>query len=364
MSVRAIDRVWRSQIKEEGELLVALALADWADDNGVCYPNQKQIAKKARQSKRNVQYVIAKLGEKKLLEWIPGKGRGNTNVYRLMFENMHSDDEVMGETTAHNKAKKRADISSFEDIKGEEAAPINTEEKVQSETEKAQPATIKGAKAPHARGKPSLTVNSLSNKRRKHSRTQNAGAREDVPELEYLKDIKIPLSEKERQRFGDDIEKLWSAIPRGDLERLYRATFGKKMNGSRPPSGFEVTFLHRLSETYPWEWLVPTLIVASGGAGNIDSAHRYAETWTARLSPDGEPGGESPITGGGARASPLPDPPLDSFSMEFMEQEMETFSLEESHFIKHETNRGDRWTLSKAGKKVKRKNQSEMIPGQ
>lgn len=89
--------VWKhSTAATPAELLVLLALADWADEYGYCYPSQPAIASKARVSERQVQRVICKFTEVGELERqlgghavsAPGHRPGRTglqhrNLYRL-----------------------------------------------------------------------------------------------------------------------------------------------------------------------------------------------------------------------------------------------------------------------------------------
>lgn len=53
--------VWESAPYTEGTLLVLLALADWASDDGICWPKIKTLADKARLSERGAQNSIKRL---------------------------------------------------------------------------------------------------------------------------------------------------------------------------------------------------------------------------------------------------------------------------------------------------------------
>lgn len=69
MSIKLIGQVWNLDLKNEGEYLVLLALADYANDEGThCYPSQRRIAWKAGMSVRGVQAVLARLIQKGLVE--------------------------------------------------------------------------------------------------------------------------------------------------------------------------------------------------------------------------------------------------------------------------------------------------------
>lgn len=131
MSIRVMDAIWKSEIKfEPSHLLVMLALADWCNDSGECYPAVESIAKKSRMSERNARYILKKLASDGYITITENRGRNNTNVYTLNLQSLH----------------------------------INLE-KVQVETEKVQSETIKPAItiAPE----PSLTVNKPSLPRQK-----------------------------------------------------------------------------------------------------------------------------------------------------------------------------------------------------
>ena len=61
MSVAAITAVWSAEQLSGSALLVALALADWADDSGRCYPSTSSVARKARLSRSQAQRVLKSL---------------------------------------------------------------------------------------------------------------------------------------------------------------------------------------------------------------------------------------------------------------------------------------------------------------
>src|SRR5437867_10894100 len=62
MSVKYMSQVWLDPcIHEKNELIVLLALADWADDDGCCWPGIAKLASKTRLSERGLQYILERL---------------------------------------------------------------------------------------------------------------------------------------------------------------------------------------------------------------------------------------------------------------------------------------------------------------
>lgn len=76
--------VWDHGPDDQGELLVLLALADHADDAGLCWPSMASIASKARMSERNARRVVRKLQDAGILTVEPQRGRSQTNTYRIV----------------------------------------------------------------------------------------------------------------------------------------------------------------------------------------------------------------------------------------------------------------------------------------
>lgn len=67
--------------------IVLLALADYADPDGVCFPGQKAIAKKCSMAERTVREKVAKLVEMGYIERRQRRGEGGyrtTDEYRLL----------------------------------------------------------------------------------------------------------------------------------------------------------------------------------------------------------------------------------------------------------------------------------------
>lgn len=84
MSIRTMDRVWKNSIQSGGKLLLLLAIADFANDDGMAYPGIDTLAEKTRQSRRTVQRQLSELEDESELAIEPGTGRSNTNTYWVL----------------------------------------------------------------------------------------------------------------------------------------------------------------------------------------------------------------------------------------------------------------------------------------
>src|SRR5262252_7054276 len=77
--------VWDDlRTQAHSELLVLLALADWANDDGYCWPTISALAVKSRLSERAVQQILGRLSATGRIERISGGGRGHANEYRVV----------------------------------------------------------------------------------------------------------------------------------------------------------------------------------------------------------------------------------------------------------------------------------------
>jgi hypothetical protein len=76
--------VWANSPYRGEALLLHLALADFANDEGMCFPSQKTLARKARCSENYVRVAVKRMVKDGLLEiTAPANGRGNANTYQL-----------------------------------------------------------------------------------------------------------------------------------------------------------------------------------------------------------------------------------------------------------------------------------------
>jgi len=115
MSIRAIDWVFKQDVKPASLKLALLALADNASDTGLAYPSTETIARKTSVSRRSVVEALDLLAEK---GWIDDTGKrvGATRqikVYRLKWANEQPK-------SANTAPLNSAETASLDDGKGAE----------------------------------------------------------------------------------------------------------------------------------------------------------------------------------------------------------------------------------------------------
>lgn len=81
MSIRVMTDVWDNGPEDRSELLVLLALADFADDHGRCWPSVETIGRKARMGERGVQKVLRRLEDAGWITTQVNGGRSGVNFY-------------------------------------------------------------------------------------------------------------------------------------------------------------------------------------------------------------------------------------------------------------------------------------------
>lgn len=84
MSVRTMARVWADSTQAGSHLLMLLAIADFADDDGNAYPAVATLATKCRMKPRNANVILAGLRSSGELEVLENEGPRGTNKYRIV----------------------------------------------------------------------------------------------------------------------------------------------------------------------------------------------------------------------------------------------------------------------------------------
>jgi DNA-binding MarR family transcriptional regulator len=93
MSVKVMARVWAHSQRKDGELLVMLALADFANDAGESWPSLKVLAQKARLTTRQVCKVLDKLeAEGELRRERSTGGRNRRSHYFINLDGLENSE--------------------------------------------------------------------------------------------------------------------------------------------------------------------------------------------------------------------------------------------------------------------------------
>lgn len=83
MSIKIMNEVWETSEHTGGNLLVLLALADFADADAECWPSVSTLARKSRLTDRHVRRILLELEESGELQRVLNGGRNGSNKYRL-----------------------------------------------------------------------------------------------------------------------------------------------------------------------------------------------------------------------------------------------------------------------------------------
>jgi hypothetical protein len=89
MSIRVQALIWEHAPYHGNTLLAFLALGDWSDDKGHCWPKMETLARKSRQSERGAQYAIQALCRDGFLSVEVNPGKGRQNDFRINLQKLH-----------------------------------------------------------------------------------------------------------------------------------------------------------------------------------------------------------------------------------------------------------------------------------
>src|SRR5690606_38380458 len=141
MSVKVMTAVFERYPVGGGEMILALALADHADDDGTkVFPSIEHLMVKTRQSRRTVQYQLRRMEESGWLILVKNGhgGRGQSREYRISLEWIKG-----GELPGQENGAEIAPIS--EEKNGADFAPIIPAEKGATHDIKGATEDAKGA---------------------------------------------------------------------------------------------------------------------------------------------------------------------------------------------------------------------------
>lgn len=93
MSIKLMNCVWTLPDLNPFQKLVLVALADRANDDGVCWPSIETLAKKTSMTGRGVQKVIRSIEDLGLLERQESTGRSNKYLLKIPLNGVHPQED-------------------------------------------------------------------------------------------------------------------------------------------------------------------------------------------------------------------------------------------------------------------------------
>lgn len=239
MSIRLMTKVWERQDLSSGQKLVLLAFADWANDEGYCWPSINQIAIKSSMTDRSVQRILRQLEDVGFIRREIVVGRGNRYWVMLPETECHprqivtppptqshpTPDTVSPNTSKTHQLTTNSNIPAkpegvsdevwkdFIDLRKAKRAPLNATALKAIEREAAKAGwTLNDAIAESvARGWQSFKADWVKEKSKANGKTDSMGRTERAA-LQALRDLGItPQSTSGTQSEGDGM-----STPRGN----------------------------------------------------------------------------------------------------------------------------------------------------
>ena len=137
MSIRIMSQVWNMEIDDSTAKLTLMALADFSDDEGYCYPSYEVLAKKISKSKRTAIRAVEKLAELGFLQKEKRElndGTSRTNLYKIVSENervtqtppmMTNEKEAVTSMTSHSDTDDTRVVTNVSLHSDKDVTPIN-----------------------------------------------------------------------------------------------------------------------------------------------------------------------------------------------------------------------------------------------
>lgn len=132
MSIKLMTAIWEHSRAKGSELLLLIAIADHADDEGNAFPSVTNLAKKIRMTQRGTQMLLRKLEKLHELSTELECGPNGRNLYRVKTFQGHKRADEPGVTpgdepqftTGMNPSSPKPSLESSEDLKEELSSTI------------------------------------------------------------------------------------------------------------------------------------------------------------------------------------------------------------------------------------------------
>ncbi len=113
MSIKVSTGVWQGSRNKSGNLLVLLAVADHADDQGIAWPGLALLARKARLSQRHARRCLNHLVASGELEILPSQAPSGKALYKIRLDQLNPDN--LSAATAASDAVTPTSVSTDAD---------------------------------------------------------------------------------------------------------------------------------------------------------------------------------------------------------------------------------------------------------
>lgn len=113
VSVRTLAAVWDHSRHAGPHLLMMLAIADFADDDGRAFPAVAKLAEKCRMKPRNAQTLLAVLRASGELEVLEGEGPRGTNLFHIRLDRLRAQPDPLGVQALAGGVQELAGVQSL-----------------------------------------------------------------------------------------------------------------------------------------------------------------------------------------------------------------------------------------------------------
>lgn len=234
MSIRVMTLVWAKSKNKRTALLLELAIADFAHDDGRgAFPSIPTLAKKTRQTDRNVQLLLDKLVESQEVSVSEGTSPYGTNEYAINVKLLESYADADAKTESDDESQQEADTDESDVASGENFSPPENSREMDAEN---FTGGVKNCAENTREISPNpslLTVNEPSNK------TINKNGEDEFSKVwDELRDALVIVNPIVMERFAE----LWKEHP--DLRR-HRFALKAMIENANPVSFryYETCFL-------------------------------------------------------------------------------------------------------------------------
>jgi len=125
MSIKCMQRVWELSNQKGGSLLIMLAIADNADDDGYAWPNIRTLAKKTRLNERHLKRAIQQIELSG--ELLVSRNEGKLNQY--IVKTGLTDDAIKETIKIRNFAQARIVKKKVQNVTGDKMSRVTFDTK-------------------------------------------------------------------------------------------------------------------------------------------------------------------------------------------------------------------------------------------